>query len=420
MRFIHAADLHLDSPLKGLERYADAPAGEIREAPRQALKNLVQLAVEQRVAFVVISGDVYDGDWPDYNTGVFFAAQMSRLREAGIRVALIRGNHDAASQITRELKLPENVHVFPSQQPATLVLDEFGVAIHGQSFATQSVTDDLSLNYPAACRGLFNIGMLHTSAGGREGHENYAPCTVAGLVAKGYDYWALGHVHQREELWHDPWIVFPGNLQGRHVRETGPKGCSIVTVEDCRVTEVEHKTLDVVRWCECDVRADGARDRDELLSRVQSALRLAVDAADGRLLAARVIVRGVCPAHGDVVQHVEQFIADCRVAANDLGSGRVWIEKVQLATRAELDMDDLAAGTDPLAQLLQFCRRLPDNPVVLSDLLTDFRDLHQKLPLELRQGPDALRLDDPTFLVGLLPEIEQLLVPRLLDNESTP
>ncbi len=367
MRFIHAADIHLDSPLRGLERYEDAPAGEIREAPRLALKNLVRFAVEQRVAFVVIAGDVYDGDWPDYNTGVFFAAQMSRLREAGIRVALIRGNHDAASQISKELKLPGNVHVFPSQQPETLVLEEFGVAIHGQSFATQSVTADLSVNYPAARRGLFNIGMLHTSAGGREGHENYAPCTVAGLVAKGYDYWALGHVHQREELLRDPWIVFPGNLQGRHARETGPKGCSVVTVDDGHVTGVEHETLDVVRWCECEVRADGAKDRDELRSRVQSALRVAADAADGRLLAARVIVRGICPAHRDVIQHIEQFIAECRVAANDIGSGRVWVEKVQLATHAAFDMDDLAAGTDPLAQLLQFCRRLPDNPAALSE-----------------------------------------------------
>src|SRR3972149_747737 len=116
MKFIHVADIHLDSPLRGLERYEGAPVAELRGATREALESLVRVSLEERVDFVLIAGDVYDGDWRDYNTGLFFARQMTRLREAGIPVLLIRGNHDAASQITRELRLPENVNRFSTRQ----------------------------------------------------------------------------------------------------------------------------------------------------------------------------------------------------------------------------------------------------------------------------------------------------------------
>ena len=162
MKFIHAADLHLDSPMRGLERYEGAPATQLRGATRQSFENLVQFAVNEGVDFIVIAGDVYDGDWTDYSTGLFFARQMTVLRKEGIKVFLVRGNHDAASQITRQLTLPDNVHEFSAQKPETVVLDDLGVALHGQSFATRTVTQDLSAAYPLAEKQLFNIGVLHT------------------------------------------------------------------------------------------------------------------------------------------------------------------------------------------------------------------------------------------------------------------
>ena len=147
---------------------------------------------------MLLAGDVYDGDWKDYNTGLFFAHEMSKLRRADVRVFIVSGNHDAASQLTKNVSLPSNVHVFPTERPGTALIDDLSVAIHGQGFARREVREDLSVGYPAPLSGHLNIGLLHTSAGGREGHENYAPCRVESLVAKGYDYWALGHVHQRE------------------------------------------------------------------------------------------------------------------------------------------------------------------------------------------------------------------------------
>src|SRR5262249_2100930 len=161
-----------------------------------------------------------------------------------------------------------HITLFPHEQSGQLVLEEHGVAVHGRSFATRAVTHDLSRNYPKVVPGLFNIGLLHTSLTGRPGHENYAPTTPDALIAREYDYWALGHVHVREIVHEDPWVVFPGNLQGRQIRESGPKGATLVTVSGGRVARVEHRTLDAFRWCSLEVPATGDRDLDSALGRI--------------------------------------------------------------------------------------------------------------------------------------------------------
>ena len=217
-RFLHTADIHLDSPLRGLAGQEGIAAERVRTATRDALAQLVGLAIEEKVDFLIIAGDLYDGDWRDYKTGLFFTRQMGRLNREGIPVYLLHGNHDAKSQITPRLELPDNVQVFGTRKPETFSLDELKVALHGQSFRQRDVTDNLALNYPDPASGVFNIGVLHTGLGGMGGHENYEPCALDDLINKGYDYWALGHVHQANVLHEKPHIVFPGNLQGMHGR----------------------------------------------------------------------------------------------------------------------------------------------------------------------------------------------------------
>ena len=351
MKILHTADLHLDSPMRGLERYEGVPLEQMRGATRTALTNLVDLCLREQVQLLVIAGDLYDGDWKDYSTGLFFMRQLVRLREGQVKVALIRGNHDAHSAITRHLKLPEHVTELSTHAPQSLVYDAFGVVVHGQGFAKRAVTKDLAARYPDAVAGAFNIGLLHTCASGRQGHERYAPCKLETLLSKGYDYWALGHVHQREVLHEAPWVVFCGNLQGRHARETGPKGASLVEVVDGRVTQVEHQVVDAVRWARCDIDASECGSGYDVVECVRQALQAAAVAAEGRTLAARVEVRGASGAHAALRDDEDRWRHEVRNIAIDVGD--VWIEKVVLRTQPRQARGELAERDDAVGQVVK-------------------------------------------------------------------
>lgn len=331
-RFLHAADIHLDSPLHGLARYDGIPAAEVRGATRAAFDNLVQCALDEKVDFVVIAGDLFDGDWKDMGTGLYFAGAMGRLDKAGIPVFLLAGNHDAASVLTRTVPWPPNVHQFGSRRAETHRLEHLGVALHGQSFATAAVTDNLVLGYPDADANAFNIGVLHTALGGREGHASYAPCDVDDLRARRYDYWALGHVHSFEIASTDPHVVFPGNIQGRSVREVGAKGAVIVEVADREVVSVEPIALDVIRWAIVEVDCTGAGG-DDIQARIRDALVTAhAGVAGGRPLVARVVLQGESDDAAALRERETGLRDDARAIAVSI-SADLWIEKVKVRVR---------------------------------------------------------------------------------------
>ncbi len=419
VRFIHTADIHLDSPLCGLYRYQGAPEEQLRGATRRALESLVDLAIEEKVDFILIAGDLYDGDWRDYNTGLFFVGQMGRLREADIPVYVVQGNHDAASSMTRRLRLPTNVHIFATDRAETKTLDHLGVAIHGHGFAKQATTEDLSLRYPDPISGQLNIGLLHTCAGGREGHESYAPCSLDYLIAKGYDYWALGHVHKREVLSSGyPWIVFPGNTQGRHIRETGAKGCSLITARDGRIESVEHRVLDVLRWAVCEVDASGAIDVDELLVRADQQIRLSSSASPDRLLAMRMVIKGACPAHRAVNQRPEQFEEQLRALVNDLARDQIWLEKIKLETRRDQDLSALLEQQHAVAFLGRFIRELQQDPDAMAELRAEFKELETVLRRDLGSAAETLALGDGAVFDALFQEAGELALGSILDQEE--
>ena len=402
-KFLHAADLHLDSPLRGLERYEGCPADEVRQSSRRALENLVELAVAERVAFVLIAGDVYDGDLPDYGACLFLNTQMLRLRDAGIRVFLIQGNHDAESHMTRYLKLPDNVHVFPTDRAGSKVLDDWAVAIHGQGFATRAVTENLAGAYPEARAGLFNIGLLHTCVDGREGHDRYAPCSLDDLRAKGYGYWALGHIHKHEVLSSEPPIVFAGNLQGRHVRETGTKGAVLVEVDGGKVARLKLCPLDVMRWVVLSVDATGAKTEDDLMDRARQRMSAAATAEGGLPTAVRLEVRGPCASHDLLAGRFEEWTARLRAEARAVGDGRLWVEKVVLRTRPEAPA---VADDGSIRVLLEYLDELRRDEARLVALGRDLLgDLKKKLPSGWGDGPGRLGLDAPERLLAALEHV---------------
>ncbi|WP_380778828.1 exonuclease SbcCD subunit D [Sphingomonas sp. R86520] len=328
-RFVHAADIHLDSPLHGLSRYDGVPADDIRGATRNAFDNLIRFALDEAVDFVLIAGDAFDGDWRDMGTGLYFARAMGRLNEAGIPVYLLAGNHDAASVLTRSVPWPANVHRFATKHAETHVIEALGVAIHGHSFANAAVTDNIALGYPAVVAHHFNIGMLHTSLTGHADHERYAPCSVEDLRARGYDYWALGHVHDYQCVCEDPPVIFPGNLQGRTIRETGPKGAVLVEVQDRTITAMTPIELDVLRWARAEVDCSTATDLEAVQSGIRDALARAHATGDGRPVIARVILHGETALAGTLADRASGLRDDARAHAAAI-SPDLWIEKLSV------------------------------------------------------------------------------------------
>ncbi|QDV37353.1 metallophosphoesterase family protein [Tautonia plasticadhaerens] len=413
-RFLHAADIHLDSPMCGLERYDGAPIDRIRTGTRRALERLVNLAIEQRVDFVLIAGDLYDGDWRDYNTGLFLRRTLGRLSEAGIPVYIIAGNHDAENRMTRSLSMPEGVKLLATDRPETVRVDSLDVAVHGQGFATPAVTIDLSASYPDPVRGCLNVGMLHTCVAGAEGHERYAPCAVDGLRAKGYDYWALGHIHLRHEVHDDPPIAFPGNLQGRHVRETGPKGCLIVDLEPGQGARSTFHRLDVMRWEVLDLDASGLSHPDDLLGRAAQAFREIIDLEDDpdRLIAVRVRVLGASAWHDRFMADGGRWINEIRAQGLDAGGDRLWVERVKLATRPPTRPDD-DGGDGPIDALMRLVDSYRADDDRLRELAGRLSELRRKLPPEFSSGDDAVCLDDPDWLREMLDRVGPMLIHRL-------
>ncbi len=381
-RFIHAADPHLDSPLQGLESHDGAPVDVLRGATRRAFENLVQLAIDEQIEFVVIAGDLYDGDWKDYSTGLFFRSQMVRLNASGIPVYLIAGNHDAASVISKKLSLPDNVHLFSTRTAESFEVPGLPAVIHGRGFPNRAVPENLAQDYPTAISGKFNMGLLHTSLTGLLGHDTYAPCSEQDLRKKGYGYWALGHIHQPEVISDDPWIVFAGNCQGRHIRETGPRGCRLVTVNDSlEVESVDWRTLDVVRWQDVRVSLDGLEKETESLQRIRKALADAVEQAEGRLLAARITLTGASPLHGSLHRDAQRWRAEILGIAQDFGEAAVWIEQVKVATSPVYDLCELAER-DALTKIVLETLEKATND--LSDLPDDIAEMLDLLPPDVR------------------------------------
>ncbi len=349
-RFLHAADLHLGSPLLGLAQKDGDVAARFARASREAFEDLVTRALEEEIAFAVIAGDVFDGDWRDASIGLFFNRQLARLANRAVPTYFLRGNHDADSVVTRSLTWPDSVVEFSTRRPETHRLEELRVALHGRGFPRREVAENYAVDYPEPVPGWFNIGVLHTACG-RAGHENYAPCTAAELAAKGYDYWALGHVHAFEIVSRDPWIVYPGNLQGRSVRECGEKGAVFVDVADGRVDGVRRVATDRARWAEVVVDAEAHDDEASLMRAVEAAVRPHADGAEGRMLAVRVSFAGVTPLHARLLADAE--LRDKTEAAAQRCGDEVWLERLRVATTQPARRVDEAAlaGLDLAAAL---------------------------------------------------------------------
>lgn len=236
-KFLHAADLHLDSPVQIRSASGSSILPKLSTATLDSFTDLCVFASDEHVDFIVLAGDVYDGIERGLRAQLRLFREISNLRDLGINVYMVHGNHDpivGSKEIA--MKWPDNLYVFP-KSPKTFDLVKDGQVygrITGMSYESKHETRNLALQFPEVIgSNLFEIAVLHANIGSANEHANYAPATLDDLLSKGYDYWALGHIHKRTVLNDKPKVIYPGNLQGLHLKpsERGPKGAELVKVD---------------------------------------------------------------------------------------------------------------------------------------------------------------------------------------------
>jgi DNA repair protein SbcD/Mre11 len=384
-RFVHTADVHLDSPLRTLALRDAGLAELIGGATRKAFVAIIDLALSEQVDALLIAGDLYDGEQTSMKTARFLADQLRRLDQAGIATFIIRGNHDAESRITKELTLPESVKVFTGRaEAATLRRGALEVAVHGVSFAQKHALESLLPKFRPPVPGSVNIGLLHTSLGGSPAHDRYAPCSPAELHRADFDYWALGHIHQRSVDMGRAAIVMPGNPQGRDINEAGPKSATLVTIGDDRKIKVDERLTSVAEFQRVAVDLAGVEDWREGLARIERRLLAARAAAPSEHLVARLTLAGATPLAWRLRADADKLEEDARTIAGELG--KTWIDRIELDCAAPHAAGN-AASSDPIAELRALMETEVAQSKAFQDALRDITDeLSRNLPHGSRDG----------------------------------
>jgi DNA repair exonuclease SbcCD nuclease subunit len=384
-RFVHTADIHLDSPLRTLALRNAELSELIGLATRRSFVRIIDLCLEEQVDALVIAGDLYDGDQTSMKTARFLAEQLARLHEAGIQTFIIRGNHDALSKITAELVMPDSVKVFGSVAE-TITIDRapggFPVAIHGLSFAKPQAPESLVRHYAVPIPDAVNIGIMHTSLGGSAGHDLYAPCSVADLRQTGFRYWALGHIHKRSAVEDaSSAIVMSGIPQGRDINEDGPKSVSLVTIRDDRSVVIEERRTAVAQFERLVVDVSKAADWRDVVIEAEGMLERHSLKVSADHLVARVEVTGATELAWRIRRDVD--ILRTELETHGAKIGNVWIEKVVTSPVAAPRQDVRTGALDELAAIID--SEIHGSTEYRDEVRSIADELRSQLPAELRE-----------------------------------
>jgi len=400
-RFIHTADLHLDSPLQSLALRDPDLAELIGGATRRAFERLIDTCLEERVDALLIAGDLYDGNLRSMKTAAFLSRELRRLEDAKIRVFMIRGNHDSESTVTRYLDLPKNVHLF-SGHGGVEDLAELGIAIHGVSFAQRHAPESLLPKYRPPVADRINIGLLHTSLAGAAGHDDYAPCAVSDLVAHGFDYWALGHVHLRQIHAQAPYVVMPGMPQGRDIGESGPKSVTLVTVNEAGIA-IEERVVAIAEFHRAAVDLSDVTDWQDAQTQLRATIERARDTLKCDHAVIRIELRGRSPLAWRLRRDVDLFEAETRETAAQIGN--VWLDRIVSELQAPIAH---SGGADPVAELGELMQEATADAAFRADADAFLQQLVRALPPELRDNYGS----DP---IGSEAALERLLADGVTD-----
>ena len=419
LRFVHAADLHLDSPFKGLRAAApDSVASALYDATFQAYENIVELCIREEVDALLVAGDIYDGADRSLRAQSRFVDGLDRLHDAGIRSFVCHGNHDPLDGWEARLTYPPGCHRFGPEFEAVPVFEDAPdlAVVHGISYARRDVLENLVAGLEHVDREPFSIGLLHTNVGNNPGHAPYAPCSLNDLRRSGIHYWALGHIHTRQILnERDPAVAYPGNPQGRHFNETGPRGVYLVEVDDGGDVRPQFRAVDSVRWERIAVAIDAVETEQDLLDALHERVQGAWDDAGDRHVLVRVTLRG----RGRLTDFLRRKHAEDDLAEriNDAWVGRtpfLWCDRVEDDTRAAFDREERAAGSDFLAEVLRTADQAREDPARLARLRDGLANLyqHHRFRRHLDDAPDDHEL------LMLLEEAESMAVDLLSEDDE--
>jgi exonuclease SbcD len=390
--FVHAADLHLDTPFKGVSLSAPHVGAALREASLDAFDRLVGLCLERDAAFLVLAGDIYDGAERGLRAQLRFRDGLERLSDAGIATFVVHGNHDPVEEGWSAISTwPDLVHVFGAGAVAAVPVVRDGVQIaivQGVSYGRWDVTENLALGFSRQPGPGLQVGLLHCNvAGAADGYARYSPCTLSDLRSTGLDYWALGHIHGRMVLsgsaeGSEPWIVYSGNLQSRSPKasESGPKGAMVVEVRGGRVRHVEPVACDRVRFSRIALDIDGLDGLGDVRAELSALASAELAANEGRslVLQGSLMGRGTVHrelAHESAVEELLQTLRDdCRQTAPF-----AWWDRLQVETAPALDLDELRRGDDFGGDLLRLADELSGGELDESDVA----ELLGKMPRDL-------------------------------------
>ena len=420
LRFVHAADLHLDSPFVGVKAAApENVASALRDATFSAYENIIDLCIEEQVDALLVAGDVYDSADRSLRAQLRFVDGLRRLDEAGIRSFICHGNHDPMDGWEARLDYPKSCTRFLKDAQAVPIFKEDpgrGV-VHGISYATGDVAENLALRLGRGDPETFSIGLLHASVVSDAAHENYAPCSLHDLERSGIDYWALGHVHTRQVLSErSPTVVYAGNPQGRHPNEAGARGVYVVDVDEGKNVQLDFRAVDTVRWARTRLDISDMETEQDLIDALHQSMDDATAKSDARSVVLRIAFAGRGSIHGSLQQ--QDLVVGLMNKVNDEWAKRTpfaWCERIEDETAAPFNREVRIDGSDFVAELLRTADRAKEDTDLLARLQDGLSNLykhrlyHQHLSGHVPTGCDLSTMIDEAeaILVNLLGEGEE-------------
>jgi DNA repair exonuclease SbcCD nuclease subunit len=381
LRFVHAADLHLDSPFTGLRSLDKAISGTLFDATFAAYENIVDLCISERVDALLVAGDIFDSADRSLRAQLKFVDGLNRVGKANVRSFICHGNHDPLDGWEAQISLPEGCHRFGAEvERAPIFKDEPDrAAVYGISYPRREVRENLVPGFADVERGPFNIGLLHANVDSDPTHDAYAPCSLGDLErTTGIDYWALGHVHTRRVLREaNPTVVYPGNPQGRHPNERGPRGVYLVEVSDSGQVRLDFRAMDVVRWARLELGISGLEAEQSLFDRLEQELATCRDGADGRSTLFRLELSGRGPLHHSLIR--PGFVDDLLERINETGSQErpfLWCERIQVSTASLIDREQERQRGDFVGDLVRLRDEWQRSPDGLGEIRENLQELY--------------------------------------------